>query len=92
MVKTTSLIKALKKAGYKVEVKQHKIYDHFKGEYILSSKRYYCESKTAKLGWHDQDGNAICIQSMGINQRNQAEIDYFPGYFCKTIKSALNSL
>lgn len=92
MVQTARLIKALEKIGHKIEVEQREIYDHCTGKYFLSSKTYYCQSATRSLKWHDQEGKAICIQSMDIKERNQAEIDYFPGWFCKTIKDAINSL
>lgn len=77
MVSTKRLISALEKAGYRVE---HKL------------GFYTCKSNTRKLRWFDQEGTAKCINSQKLEERNQSEIDYFPGWFCHSIKDAINSM
>jgi len=91
-MKTSRLIKALEKAGLRVENVKRSFYDHFTSDYKESRNEYFCKNDKNKVHWYDQDGSAICVQIMGIKQNNDSQSDYFPGYFCKSIKQVVNGM
>ena len=74
------LTNALRRAGLDVQNGKH------------NSRFYFCKNKERVLEFYVQDESAICIKSRRVNDHDDAMIDYSAGYFCKTIKDAVNSL
>ena len=72
------LVKALEKHGLKVQTNN----DH----------NYFCIGKRDKVSWFLQDGEAKCVQVMGIKEANDSMTDYFPGFFARTIKIVVEYL
>ena len=82
-MQTKSLIRALEKAGF--------IVTSSPGRSTIS-RDYYCEGKTHKAHWWDQEGYIVCVQVQRKNEHNDSQTDYFPGYFATTIKQVIQSL
>jgi hypothetical protein len=77
------LIKALQKAG--LEVKKIEGYE----------RRFECKNSTHILDFHESNhcpDEAQCVHVQKINDLPNMYSDYFPGYFCKTIKQAVKSM
>ncbi len=81
-MKHKSLVKALEKAGIKVEKCKHTDngFRVQKGENILT--------------WREnlRDGDADCVHESTSREKTDSMTDYFPGYFSRTLKSAINHL
>lgn len=94
------LINALEKAGLKVEKVDCNEYKKFSGNYEGPFWHYTCFSETHKCDWYpngrdnDNNPNEECcsVQVMRKNERNDSQSDYFPGCFCRTIKSVVRSM
>lgn len=94
------LIKALEKAGLKVEKTDTNEYKKQWGHYDGPFWRYSCVSATHHCcfwpnGYHegdDKDMTTCSVQVMRKNERNDSQSDYFPGSFCRTIKSVVASM
>lgn len=94
------LIKALEKAGLKVIKHDTNEYKKSIGHYKEPFWHYYCESATHKCDFWpngcDEKGeaneNCCSVQVMRKNERNDSQSDYFPGFFCRTIKDTVNSM
>lgn len=78
-MKTNSLVKALNKAGYPVEVCKD----------VHKNTCYYCETQHRILSWYDQEGTAICVRSRSPSQVDDWQSDYVAGFYCDTIKEAV---
>lgn len=91
-MQTKNLIKALKKIGLDVEIEQRKAYDHFAKEYVMTTPQITAQNERNKICFYDQDGSVVCCQVMGVKQDNDYMTDYFPGYFARTIKSAISGM
>jgi hypothetical protein len=91
-MRTINVIKSLEKQGWKVEIKQREIYDHFEKKYVLNSKEYFCNNGRNKCHFYDQEGIAVCVQIQKSNEKNDSQSDYFPGFFAKTIKSIVDGM
>lgn len=79
-MKHERLVKALEKSGY--EVKQWK----------FESRGYYTESPNRIVSWFKQDDSAVCVKTRRPDDKDDAMSDYAAGYFCHTIKEAVQSL
>ena len=79
-----SLVKALEKRGHTIEI----TCDH------PSRGSYLCNGPKNKLTWLVQAeyGLAICVHIMGHGEESNPYSDYFPGYFCDTIKETIRCL
>lgn len=77
-VKNKSLVNAIKKAGYTVETTRD---DH-----------YSAKNGRAVLSWHLQGDYAICVLCSVLGDQRDTMTDYFPGYYARTIKLAVNHL
>ncbi len=71
------LIRALNNAGFTIEDNGH---------------QYFCKGAKRVVTWYKQDDSAICFNSRRHNDHHDSQSDYSAGYFCRTIKSAVNSL
>lgn len=88
-MKTKNLIKALEKIGVEIKVDQREVYDHFEKKYTKTTPNYYGDNGKNKINFYDQGGEVVCCQVMGIKSNNCYMSDYFPGYFARSIKSAI---
>ncbi len=79
-MKHESLVRKLTKAGYTIIQCNHR------------SDRFYVKSPTRIVAWWKQDDSAICVQSRRPDDENDSQSDYSAGYFCDTIKRAVESL
>lgn len=94
------LVRALEKAGFKVNKKD--CHEHRKGTLAYDGPfwHYTCFSETHKCdfypnGRHDLDDASLSccsVQVMRQSERNDSQSDYFPGCFCRTIKSVVSSM
>lgn len=76
-----SLVKALEKAGHKIEALRN-----YKGE-LNGAYRIVKGDKV--LSWHDQFGRAICVHEGRLSDPWDLQSDYHPGSFSRTVKSAV---
>lgn len=90
-MKTTSLIKAIEKAGIHVKDLSEERTDMFTKEKYIS-RAYIAFGPKYKVHWHDQKGSATCIQIQRLNDRNDSQRDHFPGWFAHTIKEVIADL
>lgn len=44
------------------------------------------------LSWYSQGEDAICVHCTVVNDGRDSQTDYFPGYFARTVKSAVEHL
>lgn len=94
------LITALEKAGLTVKRLDMNEYKKNIGHYTEPFWRYFCESETYKCSFFpngkNNDGtpneNCCSVQVMRKNEENDSQSDYFPGCFCRTIKSVVSSM
>lgn len=91
-MKVKNLVKALEKIGVKIEVSQRQVYDYFENKYTMTTPEYFGDNGKNKIHFYEQDGEVVCCQVMGIRQHNDSQSDYFPGYFARSIKSAINGM
>lgn len=91
-MKTVSLIKALVKHGLIVLKRDRECIDHLSGEKSIGDSGYFCAGKLYKVHWYDQEGEVICAQVQRVEESNDGQSDYFPGYFADTIKEIVNDL
>jgi hypothetical protein len=78
-MKNTSIINRFKKAGYTVSTSDN----GNKFEVVSNDSKRICS-------WYDQSGSAICVHVQRTSEQSDPHTDYFPGYFCDTIKQAVN--
>lgn len=91
------LVKALEKAGLTVVKYDTNEYKKNIGHYDGPFWHYYCIGKTHKCDFwpngYSPEGvpseNTCSVQVMRKNERNDSQSDYFPGCFCRTIKSVV---
>lgn len=89
------LVNALEKAGYKVQKIDTNEYKKAIGHYKEPFWKYECTSATHKCTFFPNgEGSETCcsVQVMRKHERNEAESDYFPGWFCRTIKDVVSSM
>jgi len=94
------LINALEKAGYNVKRLDMNEYKKSIGHYIEASYHYVCHSDSHKCDFfpngRNNDGTpsetCCSVQVMRKNERNDSQSDYFPGSFCRTIKSVVAAM
>lgn len=70
----------IKKLGKLAKIDQ---YDNGKYSAVLNSK---------EATWWDQGGRAICLKVRRLNDIDDSQSDYSAGFFCDTIKEAINFL
>lgn len=87
-MKTTSLIKAIEKAGIKVKDLSEELTDMFTQEKYMR-RQYIAFGPKYKVHWYDQKGSAICVQIQRLNDENDSQKDHFPGWFAHTIKEVI---
>jgi hypothetical protein len=84
-MKNQRLINAISKAGFEVKKSQ----DSMTILYIASNGDLF-------VSWWvsiaSTDGRAQCVHCGRFSDPSDSMIDYFPGYFARTIKSAVNHL
>lgn len=68
---------ALKKAGFKIQT---------------DSKRHSATNGNKVVRWREQDGSAICVNCGKLDDPSDSQIDYFPGFYARTIKEAVAHL
>lgn len=92
-MKIKSLTRALKKAGISIEDKStEKWYNFDKRE---GNRRYFeAAGETHVLSWYSlvDEENVDCLHCKRKREKSDMMTDYFPGWFPKTIKSAINAL
>lgn len=77
-MKTKRLIKAIEKAGLKVEVVKGNI--------------HYIQGKNHHGEFVNQDGTAVCVNTCPNGDKSDSMTDYFPQRFHKTIKTFIERL
>lgn len=82
-MKTKNLKTAIEKAGYEV---------HIEDKYDLSTGRHVATGKKNLVHWYDQGGEATCVHSQNKKDETDIERDYFPGWFCRSIKEVIRVL
>ena len=97
-MKLANLIKALEKAGCKIDVVRHRSAEQLRNagcEHVEGDIWHYlCENNkvnslaTMKCDWYitGSEDYVDTVQVMAIYQNNDIMTDYFPGRFCDTIK------
>ena len=89
------IVNALEKAGMKVQKIDCNEYKKAIGHYKEPFWKYLCVSETHKCEFFPNGaGSETCcsVQVMRKNERNDSQSDYFPGSFCRTIKSIVNAM
>jgi hypothetical protein len=77
-MQTKSLIKALDKAGLKVEK--------------TGPRSHYVTNGILEASWIDQEGKAICLHVQRVGTEQNPYDDYLPGVFLYKIKHLIASL
>lgn len=73
-MKTARLISALNKAQIKIEQE-------------AGSNKYHVTGLGSFKGWfHDQNGEAVCVGVLHKGDKIESETDYFPQFYCRSIK------
>lgn len=96
-MKTATLKKAIEKIGLSLEVKEnwgHDLVNFQTKDYekVRRNDTYICIGRKYRLEWTDDKGEADCVHLCPIGEQRDISRDYFPGYFCHTIKSAIRGL
>jgi hypothetical protein len=89
---TATLKKQIEKIGIEIEVKERFCTDLLTGEKSRCDPKYIAKGTNYYLEWYDQAGYAACVYVCRNGLRDDCRSDYFPGWFPKTVKSAVKAL
>lgn len=83
-MKTKNIIKALEKEGYQVK-------NRTENDYKERCNYFYCNNGFYKCDWYGEEETSY-VSVMRSSDKNEIERDYFPGFFCRTIKDLIQSM
>jgi len=87
-MKNATLTSRIKKAGFEIEIETPRTH----AEGVTPSNLHRAVSGDAVVTWYEQGASAVCLHCGRISQPGDSMTDYFPGYFPRTIKGAIEHL